>query len=201
MIADSTLTREGWLGLLTDLLRPLFETSEMPLPPHIHVSVGWPSKNARSVTNRRIGECWEPTLSKDGSHHIFISPILEDPHDVAHVLVHELLHAAVGVEHGHKKPFKKGMKKVGLEGKATSTHAGPELTATIKGLLATLPPYPHPPLVIPENMRQKQTTRMKLLKAPEDCCSYQVRTTQKWIEVGVPLCPHGSPMKVQDGGD
>lgn len=184
--ADVTLTREGWLQMFTSLLRAHFDLAGLPLPPTIHVSVGWPSSKARSVTARRIGECWSPTVSKDGNPHIFISPILDDPHDVAMTLVHELLHAAIGTEHGHKKPFKEGMKKVGLAGKPTATHAGPELTALLKDLIKTLPAYPHPAIDLGE-AAPKQKTRQRKFTC-EHHADYIVRASKKVNDSAPPLC-------------
>lgn len=183
---DSVLTREGWLQLLTSLLRGYFEISGYTLPPTIHVSVGWPSTRAKSRTNRRIGECWSPTISQDGNPHIFISPVLADPYDVAMTVVHELLHAAIGTEHGHKKPFKDGMKKLGLAGKPTATHAGPELTEVLKGLITKMPEYPHPALD-PSAGAPKQKGRQRKLTCPLHP-DYVARASKKVITEAPPLC-------------
>jgi hypothetical protein len=42
--------------------------------------------------------------------------------------------------------------------------------------------------------RRKQSTRMLKLECTN--CGYTVRTTQKWIEVGLPTCCCGSDMEV-----
>lgn len=46
--------------------------------------------------------------------------------------------------------------------------------------------------------KKKQTTRLK--KAECGLCGYTVRLTQKWIDVGLPLCPkHRTPMELAAG--
>src|SRR5580658_7741330 len=109
-------TREAWLERLMERFRPVFAEAGAPLPAKVRVSVGFPSKRALSRTNRVIGECWSKASSKDGTPHVFVSPLLEEK-DAGHVLVHELVHAAVGHEAGHKGEFVRVMKHVGLAGK------------------------------------------------------------------------------------
>jgi hypothetical protein len=150
----------------------------------MHVSVGWPSTKARSAKQRRIGECWPSALSRDGSPHIFISPILDDTHDVAMTLVHELVHAS-GIT-GHKADFKRAMKQVGLAGKPTATHAGPELTAILKELVATLPTYPHPALDA-SVAKPKEKGRQRKLTCPAHT-DYIIRASKKLNDLAPPLC-------------
>jgi len=182
--------REEWLRKATDLLRPLFKSAEHPLPEHVQVSCGWPSKQALSRKRRRIGECWDVTCAADKMHHIFISPCLSDvldPYGVLPTLVHELGHAAVGIPAGHKAPFKRMMKAMGLEGKATSTHAGEELLERLRGISGKLGDYPHGQLELKSSGAKKQGTRLHKCECPG--CGYTVRVTQKWIDVGLPICP------------
>lgn len=182
------MTREAWLQRLVELLHPLFTTADFTIPPIIHVSVGWPSTRARTL-RPRIGECWAPTFSEDGAHHIFISPLLSDPLEVAAVMVHEMLHVAVGVEKGHGGTFKAAMKKVGLEGKPTATVAGPELVEALTVLLRPLPPYPHPPLKPAAHLRRAQTTRQRKVTCPNPAHPpYMVRMSRDTMRRGLPRC-------------
>jgi len=72
-----------------------------------------------------------------------------------------------------------------------STVAGKELKAMLTGFVEQLGPYPHA-MVLPSTPPTRQSTRMIKLVCPE--CGYLVRTTDKWIAVGLPRCP-------QDGAD
>lgn len=177
-------TREEWLVALVELLRPDFAKAGLEIPA-CPVSCGWPSRNVRKVA----GQCFRSAASKDGSRHIFVSPMMDDAVEVAAVLTHELVHACLPDGTGHKGPFKRAMKKVGLEGKPTSTHAGEELTQRLNAACKKLGAYPHAKLSLVD-AAARQGTRMLKLQCPS--CGYTVRTTAKWICNGLPTCACGS---------
>lgn len=181
------MTREEWLNTLTDNLRPLFSVE---VPENIRVTCGWPSQAAKAEKNRRIGECWSCENSEDKHFEIFISPLL-DAVEAAGILVHEMVHAIVGIEEGHKGLFRTVAMAVGLEGKMTATVPGAELAGKLREILAGMPPYPHGRLTFTK--KAVQGTRMLKVLCP--ICGYQVRTTQKWLEVGTPTCPCGEQME------
>src|SRR3974377_1224674 len=114
-------TREEWLNALASRIA---ESLGVRVPV-IRLSVGLPSRR-RST---RVGEGWAGEASADGSSAIFISPIIADAAQAAHVLCHEMIHAAVGVEHGHRGPFRRMALRIGLTGKMTATTASAELAA------------------------------------------------------------------------
>lgn len=105
------MNREDWLIAAAQGMAPWFDNLGKPLP-RVRIAIGFTSHGARG---RRIGECWSDRASGDGTHEILIKPTLDDAGEVAAILAHELAHAAVGVEHGHKKPFAKVAKAIGLE--------------------------------------------------------------------------------------
>ena len=190
-------TREEWLGRMVDALRPTFAEHGYPLPERIRVSCGWPSRSALSRKAKRIGEAWSHRCSGDGAHETFLSPVLADPIDVGAVLVHELVHHAVGVEHGHKGPFRKLAVAVGLTGRMTATTAGDALRAHLHALAERLGPYPHAVLTGTDG-RKKQPTRM--LKVTCADCGCIVRMTRQWLDtVGAPTCACGGAM-AEGGG-
>ena len=188
------MNREAWLMDATRRLRPLFAEHGYTVPDKIRVSCGWPSIKAMGRKSRRIGECWPTQCSKDGTWEIFISPILAKPLDVLDVLVHEIVHAVVGIECGHRGPFRVCATKLGLTGKMTATEAGPELKARLNGVSAGMASYPHAPLD-GKAREKKQSTRMLKLTCPSAECGYVVRTTRKWLDVGVPTCCCGETME------
>jgi hypothetical protein len=119
---------------------------------------------------------------------------------VLSTLLHELIHAFVGIKAKHGKDFKLVAVKSGLEGKMTATTAGPELLARLETLAKTLGRYPHASLGLGgERLKKKQGTRMLKLQCPE--CGYQVRTTQKWIDIGLPICPCGAELAADQTGE
>lgn len=186
------MIREEWLGQLTEKLRPIFDGINYPLPDKIRTSCGFPSRGALSTKRRSVGEAWSSDRSDDKTFETFVSPMVADALEVAAIQVHELVHCAAGVECGHRSPFTKVAKAVGLEGKMTETVAGEDLKSILQIFIDELGPYPHAKLVH-SSLPKKQGTRMILVKCPN--CGYQVRTTRKWLEVGVPICPCGEEMK------
>ncbi len=189
------MTREEWLVAAVDAMRPWFEVERSPLPAAVRASCGWPSSKGLSASRRRIGECWDSKASAAGVSEVFISPCLDDPAKVLDVLTHELVHAAVGVQQGHKGPFRKVAKALGLEGKMTATHAGPQLAERLNALAGKLGPYPHSAL--DQTARKKQSTR--LLKATCQGCGFTARVTRQWAEYGLPICVCGNQIELESG--
>lgn len=187
------MTREEWLNAVSAKLAPLFIEAGARIPSNVRISVGWPSVKALTGRNRRIGECWSDKASADGTFEIFISPSVGTGLEAAAILVHELVHAAVGLACGHKGPFRRVALAVGLMGKMTATTAGPALVIRLNAIIAEVGPYPHAKLDM--SQRKKQGTRMVKLEC-DGGCGYAVRTTQKWIDVGLPTCPCGGTLRV-----
>lgn len=192
------MTREEWLNQLTDDLRPAFLEAGGEIPEKVRATCGWPSQSAKAKKNRRIGECWGAESSDDKHFEVFISPVLDDVIEVAETLVHELVHTVVGVDAGHRAPFRRLAVAMGLEGKMTSTHAGEALRAKLEAMTARLDPYPHAKLIFSKG-KKTQSTRMLKVQCPDPACGYQVRTTRKWIEIGLPTCFCGTKMEVIEG--
>jgi len=186
------MNREEWLTKLMHNLLPLFEEAK-PWSTTGHkkwrVSCSFPGGG---TARKRIGECWSEKNSESGYTEIFISPVLSKKDQVDHVLVHEMVHASVGVEHGHRAPFAKLARAIGLEGKMTATTAGAELRKRLNAITSKMPAYPHGALSL--SGRKKQSTRLIKLACPD--CGYVVRTTNKWIEQGVPTCCCGEQFEV-----
>jgi hypothetical protein len=191
-------TREAWLEAAVVRLTRLFKNINIDIP-DVRVSVGWPSKGGLSTKSPVIGQCWKAEISTDGVPQIFISPTLgEQTLSVLATLVHELIHAWDDCKSGHKGEFIRVAKQIGLQGKMTATHVEPDssLGQKLLAVIQDLGPFPHSALDKNKMLQQrpKQTTRMLKLVTP-DCCDYTVRTTAKWIEEGLPMCPHGITME------
>ncbi len=185
-------TREAWLNAMTDLLRPDFEEIA-PLPDNVRMTCGFPSRGGRPGKKQALGECWPSGQSEDGHFEVFITPMRHDPVTVAGILVHELVHTAVGCEEGHRGEFRSVAIAIGLEGKMTETHVGEGLKSILQDHVDRLGPYPHASLSLTE--KPPQSTRMKKITCPS--CDYLVRTSQKWLDIGVPTCPCGTEMKAE----
>jgi hypothetical protein len=180
-------SREQWLQSLTTELDSLLFNKAMPV---YRVTCGWPSKGALANKNRTIGQCFPPVCSADNTTELIITMGLAEPMEVAEVLAHEMVHAIVGCEHGHKRPFKRLATSIGLEGKMTATHGSDAFKQSVLPILDKIGMYPHAKLDSSKTGK-KQGTR--LIKAECLDCGYNVRITRKWLDdTGLPLCPlHG----------
>lgn len=180
-------TREEWLNAAVIALRPLFDEIGAADYPKLRVSCGFP-KGGRGKT---IGQAWSSTCSGDDTAEVFISPELEElvGYGVVDTLLHELIHVIDRNENGHKGPFRKMAKELGLSGKMTATYAEGDLADKLLHAVAHLGPYPHAKLT--KMTTTKQTTRM--LKLTCSGCGFIARTTQKWLdEIGAPNCGCGA---------
>jgi|TARA_A100001037_G_scaffold57792_1_gene49954 hypothetical protein len=157
------------------------EDAEMPA---FRISCSFPGGG---TARKRIGECWSALNSADGTTEMMVSPLLDDEMRVAGIVAHEMVHMYVGVEHGHKAPFKRLATAIGLEGKMTATTEGEAFKAAVRPILDDLGPYPHAALSL-EGCEKKQTY---LLKAECPECGFTMRVTQKWLTVtgGDLRCP------------
>jgi len=187
--------REQWLNeALEQFIVPLFKDAGYKVPKNIRLTCGWPAKGGLARKNKTIGQAWSFTASADGVAEIFISPVLAEPLRVLGVLIHEVIHATVGNEHGHKKPFVDCMKAVGLNGKPTATGETDELIAKMKPWLKVLGKYPHAELN-PSSLPTQTTRLLKLLcDEAEGGCGMPLRVSQKWIDI------HGEEWKCPCGG-
>lgn len=182
--------REAWLDAAVNQLAPLFTRAGHTIPEKIRVSCGFPRGNVRKV----VGQCWYPMSSTDETTEIFVSPTLDKPNDVLGTLAHELCHACLEVGTGHRAPFVKLGRAIGLEGKPKSMGAGPAFTRSMEPTLNALGPYPHASINV-NITRKPQSTRMIKCQCPE--CGYLARTTRQWLaHAGPPLCPNHGAMVV-----
>lgn len=184
------MNREAWLQEAVSELTPLIgEWVGWTQAPAVRVSVGFPSAGGLSRKRRKVGQCWSPESSKDKVPHVFISPVLSDGISVLGTLLHELIHAGVGVKYKHGKHFKTVAQAVGLVGKMTATEVGPELAPKLEAMLERLGAYPHAALDPAQNPVKKQTTRMLKASCKQAECGYTIRLAKKWADVGLPWCP------------
>ncbi len=186
------MTREEWLMAATVQIAERFGAKDYKVPDKVKASCGWPV-GSRGTSKTVLGQCWAPEASAGGSHEIFIAPAISDPLMVLGVLAHEIVHAAVGVKHGHRKPFTRACAALGLVGKPTEAMPGPRFNKWLTDvLMPKLGAYPHS--VLSDTGRKKQVTRMIKLVCP--VTGYMVRTTSKWLEHGLPTSPAGFEMEL-----
>lgn len=103
------------------------------------------------------------------------------PAQIAVILAHELVHAAVGIAAGHGKAFKRTANGLDLIGPMRATTPRDGFLATIAPVLANAGPLPHARLDTggETSAPRKQATR--ILKCECRACGYTVRTARKWL--------------------
>lgn len=173
-------TREAWLMDAVPSLVALLDQAGAPAFPAPLVSVGFPL-GVRKGGGKAIGQCW--TLQNQDRAHVFVHPCLDDPIRVLDVLLHELIHAAVGCAHGHRGPFASVARAIGLDGRLTATTASPALRTRLAAIVARVGVYPHRALD-PEQIertRRKQGTRMRKYVCP--ACGQILRAATDSLEV------------------
>ena len=195
------MTREEWLGkVATKVTELLFQPAGYDVPKNIRYTCGFPSKMATSLRNRRIGECWSVEASADKTFEIMISPVLGDGISAASVLVHEIVHAVVGLDQKHNRIFGKCARKIGLVGKLTSTSASDTLKSQLQTIIAEVGDYPHAELHAIGNSRAAKTDPAVKMQCPSCESSgnrYILRIGPQSLRQGAPLCPvHITPLEV-----
>jgi hypothetical protein len=182
-------SREEWLNVVLHkhIARLLKDKAGVTLPADCKVSVGFPGGGS---AKKRIGECWPRERSSLKMNEIFLNPAMRDVPTLVSTLVHEAIHAADDCASGHKGFFRKTALAVGFTGPMKSTPTGPELARWIDATIAAMPAFAYGSLNL--DGRKKQTTRMVKVACPD--CGYTLRTTAKWLEVGVPTCYCGCEM-------
>lgn len=211
--------REAWLIAATEIFRPRFVEIGFPIPEKLRVAVGFGPTGARQENKTILGVCLHSSCTADGVNEIWISPEDADTASMLATLIHELIHAALDLEDGHKGKFAEAATRLGLEGKMTATTPGLALLVELITIAETLGQYPGSkvdltginvpvgpdgnPVPRSSSGPKRQTNRQLLLLCEEGlngtcgCGGYKVRTSAQWIKVGLPSCPMGTPMTEQ----
>lgn len=191
------MNREEWLtAAAVEIEAALFAPLNKSMPAKWRVSCSWPSSRAAGKNKAgTIGQCFDPSVSDDGTVEMLVSMSQDDPLEVAAILAHEMVHAVEGIEAGHGPAFRSTALAIGLTGKMTATVPGENFKRDVAPILDKLGEYPHAAVDI--SKRKKQTTRM--IKVECGDCGYTARVTRKWIEqTGAPLCAcNHEPMEVK----
>ena len=155
--ATDVRNREDWLQRATELLTPMIEDAGGEVP-QVRVSVGFPK--GRRGRSRAIGQCWSNQSATDGVNNLFVCPTLDDAIEVLGVLLHELIHATVGVDAGHKGPFVMMSREVGLLRPWTATTPGDDLRDELTKLYEVLGAYPHQAMKVPATRKKGSTLKL-----------------------------------------
>lgn len=186
------INREEWLtqigeSIIDDIITPYVDQFELGLDtPPVRYSVGF---SPQSRGGKVIGVCFPRSKSADRHNEIFVSPIVMDSLLVAGTLVHELIHAYLDNQDGHKGRFAKLARACGLEGKLTATYASNELNERLQAYIDVLGPIPAQSLDYASV--KKQSSRQ--LKVECSACGFLFRASSTQLqrlhsESACPVC-------------
>ena len=132
---------------------------EAPPLEAVMITVGWPAKRARA-TNTAVGECFHDVLTS-GAPVLSISPaVCESAEAAIGTLCHEAIHAAFP-DAKHGLAFKREMRVMGLEGKATETVVGKQLGKIVESWVSELGEWPEEGVIPPKPVLRKPGSRLR----------------------------------------
>lgn len=171
-------TREEWLAkFATDsaslIARSIADGGEEE--PAIRLSCGFaPSQGKRKVGQAAIVP---PTASEDFTAEIFVSPEIDDPKQVARLIVPLLVVAHSG-DYKQGSRYKQAIRMLGLDSDS--------LPDWIQSRVDSLGSYPHARVELPS--RKVQTTRLIKVSCERD--NYIARVSRlTLLNYGAPICP------------
>lgn len=188
------MNRETWLENAAKELIPLIEEKGFKMPDKVMYSCGFPKGSKEA-----IGQCWGEVHTKDNTTHIFVCPTQSENVRVLDILLHEMIHAAVGTKEGHKGKFKQLAKDLGLAGKMTATYAekGTELYDKLEAIGNKIGDYPHSQLERKAGEKRPPGGGwVKFVSKTEP--NYILRISPKSLEMGVPKDPWGEEMEPEN---
>ena len=165
----------------------LFKPVGVELPEDVEFSASFPARAALPSSNggsHTVGVCYPREMSQDKHILVHVSPLIGDELEALAILAHELCHASDNCSSGHRNHFRKTALGIGLEGKMTSTHAGDQLIAKLKGMVDVLGEYPQVSLAV---QKRVSGTRNLLIECVNPQCGLKMRTSKKQIDEGIKL--------------
>lgn len=193
------MNREQWLNeAVVELDKAFFEPRLLKFEHEIRISTGWCRGSKKA-----IGQCWSHEVSSGKFSEIFISPELDTSVEVLATVLHEMIHAHLGLDKKHGKEFKALVREFGLAGRVTETFAedGSALFEQLFEIGKKIGQFPHSKL----NPRNKEVPKgipkkgnwIRFKSKTHD--SYRVMVSPKSLaEFGVPKDPNGEELVPTD---
>jgi hypothetical protein len=197
-------TDQAWLRAAVDGLRPDFEAIGKTLPAAMRCNFGFTSHGSKKTGI--TGQYYDGGASTDTIPKLIIRCNTDDPAAILEAVVHQCVHAVVGVEEGHGKAFREVALRIGLEPPMRTTKAGKRLRDRLHALAEELGPFPTGRLNFETtgadgkekrvaDQPKTQENRQLKVECLVEGCGYCARAAAKWLRIGLPLCPvHREPM-------
>lgn len=164
------------------------------------------SKGRRNAIGWFAAESWKNGNPDSAAiHEINLSAEYLSSHNMGETLLHELAHAEnktngikdCSAAQMHNKKFKVMAEKLGLLVKPRDKRYGygfTDLDTAGAEFLKAIDFKAELFAVSRLGRMAKSTQTTRLIKLACPACGYTVRTTQKWLDVGLPVCPCGDMM-------
>lgn len=182
--------QQAWAEQAYSLIRSEFQELNTA-PEKAVVSFSFPSRGGLAAKKRRVGECWN--LVGEGAAILLHPELWTSAPAVLATLAHEMVHAVLPKETGHKAPFQRIAKAIGFEPPWAGTRPSEALAARLNALAARLPRFPE--VNLQPGTKKRQTTRLRLWECP---CKVKVRVARDDFAAHCDLCG-GSFELVQRG--
>jgi hypothetical protein len=208
-------TDQAWLRAAFEALRPDFEAIGKTLPAAPRCNFGFTAHGSKKTGI--TGQYYDGSASTDTLPKLIIRCNTDEPFTILEAVVHQCVHAVVGVEEGHGKTYREVGLQIGLEPPMRTSKAGKRLSERLHALSAELGPFPNSRLNFETTgadgkekrvADQPKTQENRQLKATCPKCGFPVRTSAKWFRVGMPCCPVDlvpmvleKPLPEEEGGD
>lgn len=167
-------TAEEWYRKAVDAFKRTFKDLGYEIPVY-DISSGFTDAGTR--VTRVLGQCWTNNASSKGRPHIFLNPRYTEPVGLIAVVLHEVIHATVGVDQGHRGKFRSVAQSLGFIPPLKYINIDDDLKGKCETIAARLGEFPRSAFVA---KIRKQTTR--LIKCVCETCGFTFRTTKFWIE-------------------
>lgn len=188
----SSIIRHNWIEQSLLEFRAHFASCGYTVPDNVRVSVGF--TKGGHAGKKALGVCYSPIASADGFYELFIFPEvgargeeLIDKASTINILetvAHELVHATVGNEHGHRGNFIVCAAAVGFVKPWRYTPAGDKIMQIIEQIIGKQGLFPAGAIKLPKKQGKS------LVKCQCEGCDYVAYITAKQLEKhGTPVCP------------
>jgi len=168
------------------------------------ISITIASKGRKNALGWFWGNSWHQTKTASW-HEINLSAEHLDTCDVGELIIHELAHAenhTLGIRDCanriHNKKFKVMAERLGLEVLPRCKSVGFGYTKRAAGAEAFLSKIAFRRDIFAKHRAgaaaKPKSGGTRMLKCECPACGYLVRITQKWLDVGTPVCPCGEEM-------
>jgi len=202
-MTSKVLNREDWMqqigdAILDDILMPHAEKLDLDRP-----QVGYMTSFPPAVRKPEavLGFCMSRDCSTDRVNRVSLNPGIDDSLKAAAVLTHELIHAILDNQDGHKLRFAKIAKAVGFAVPLDQFNPTPALFDALQPYIDFLGPIPTDAVLLP-SYRAKPKQKSRQIKCECSACGFTFRAPMKQLiklhaESPCPVCEEIDTLEIE----